>query len=32
MTLAAREVRWGAGGRMIVDGVTLEAAPAVCWG
>ncbi len=27
MTLAAREVRWGAGGRMIVDGVTLEAAP-----
>jgi branched-chain amino acid transport system ATP-binding protein len=27
MTLATREVRWGAGGRMIVDGVTLEAAP-----
>ncbi len=27
MTLAARELRWGAGGRMIVDGVTLEAAP-----
>ena len=27
MTLATREVRWGAGGRMIVDGVTLEAKP-----
>jgi iron complex transport system ATP-binding protein len=27
MTLATREARWGAGGRMIVDGVTLEAAP-----
>ncbi|MFN3670606.1 MAG: ABC transporter ATP-binding protein [Bosea sp. (in: a-proteobacteria)] len=27
MTLAARDVRWGAAGRMIVDGVTLQAAP-----
>lgn len=27
MTLAAHDIRWGAGGRMIVDGVTLEAAP-----
>lgn len=27
MTLETREVRWGAGGRMIVDGVTLQAAP-----
>lgn len=27
MTLAAREVRWGAGGKMIVDGVTLHAEP-----
>jgi len=27
MTLATREVRWGAAGRMIVDGVTLQAAP-----
>ena len=27
MTLAARDVCWGAGGRMIVDGVTLQAAP-----
>ena len=27
MTLASREARWSAGGRMIVDGVTLEAAP-----
>ncbi|QEE40668.1 MULTISPECIES: ABC transporter ATP-binding protein [unclassified Methylobacterium] len=27
MTIAARDVRWNAGGRMIVDGVTLAAAP-----
>ena len=27
MTLATREVRWGAAGKMIVDGVTLQAAP-----
>lgn len=27
MTLTAHDVRWGAGGRMIVDGVTLHAAP-----
>ncbi len=27
MTLAARDLRWEAGGRIIVDGVTLEAAP-----
>ncbi|SEG78945.1 ABC transporter ATP-binding protein [Bosea lathyri] len=27
MTLASRDIRWSAGGRMIVDGVTLEAAP-----
>jgi len=27
MTLATRDLRWGAGGRMIVDGVTLQAAP-----
>ncbi len=27
MTLAARELRWGVAGRMIVDGVTLNAAP-----
>ena len=27
MTMAARDVSWGVGGRMIVDGVTLEAAP-----
>jgi iron complex transport system ATP-binding protein len=27
MTIAANNVRWGAGGRMIVDGVTLEAQP-----
>lgn len=27
MTLASRDVRWTAGGRAIVDGVTLEAAP-----
>ncbi len=27
MTLAARDVRWSAGGRMIVDGVTLHAKP-----
>ena len=27
MTLATREARWGAAGRMIVDGVTLQAAP-----
>ena len=27
MTLASREARWSAGGRMIVDGVSLEAAP-----
>lgn len=27
MTLAANDVRWGAAGRMIVDGVTLKAAP-----
>lgn len=27
MTIAAHDVRWGAGGRMIVDGVTLQAAP-----
>ena len=27
MTLATHEVRWGAGGRLIVDGVTLEVEP-----
>lgn len=27
MTLATHEVRWGAAGRIIVDGVTLQAAP-----
>lgn len=27
MTLATRDLRWSAGARMIVDGVTLEAAP-----
>ena len=27
MTLATREARWGVGGRMIVDGITLEAKP-----
>lgn len=27
MTLSAHDVRWAAGGRMIVDGVTLEARP-----
>jgi iron complex transport system ATP-binding protein len=27
MTLAARDLRWGIAGRMIVDGVTLNAAP-----
>lgn len=27
MTLATQDVRWGAAGRMIVDGVTLHAAP-----
>jgi iron complex transport system ATP-binding protein len=27
MTIATHDVRWAAGGRMIVDGVTLEAAP-----
>ena len=27
MTLATREARWGAAGRMILDGITLEAAP-----
>lgn len=27
MTLAARDLRWDAGGRTVVDGVTLEAAP-----
>lgn len=27
MTLAAQDLRWGAGGRIIVDGVSLEAAP-----
>ncbi|WP_038359432.1 ABC transporter ATP-binding protein [Bosea sp. UNC402CLCol] len=27
MTLAMREVRWGTAGRMIIDGVTLQAAP-----
>jgi iron complex transport system ATP-binding protein len=27
MTLAARDLRWAAGGRMIVDGITLEARP-----
>jgi len=27
MTIATQDVRWAAGGRMIVDGVTLEAAP-----
>jgi iron complex transport system ATP-binding protein len=27
VTLSAREVRWAAGGRMIVDGVTIRAAP-----
>jgi iron complex transport system ATP-binding protein len=27
MTIAVRDVRWAAGGRMIVDGITLDAAP-----
>ncbi|MFC3127116.1 ABC transporter ATP-binding protein [Pseudoroseomonas globiformis] len=27
MTIAARELRWSAGGRMVVDGVTLEVTP-----
>lgn len=27
MTIATQDVRWAAGGRMIVDGVTLQAAP-----
>jgi iron complex transport system ATP-binding protein len=27
MTIAAREARWSAGGRMVVDGVTLEVEP-----